>query len=164
MDFEQWVINYNGIDETKYWVNTSDASRYNAPQVMFKETKDPASGLASIKLTTAYWNEGADYGLDTLVGSLMQQENYEKRPKSFEFSYKANPQPGDEVLVGIQLTMTINDSLIIIGEGFFTSGKTQDTWKTEHIDINYYSGYMPDNINIIALSSANAVILDGTNG
>ncbi|MBL4594057.1 MAG: T9SS type A sorting domain-containing protein [Flavobacteriales bacterium] len=164
LNFEKWVINYNGIDEVKNWMNTSDASEYDAPATMFKETKSPATGLASIKLTTAYWETGSSSGLDTLVGSLIQQSIYTKRPKSFEFSYKSNPKLGDEVLVGIQLTKTINDSIIVLGEGFFTTNQIQKNWTKKKIDINYYSGYTPDNINIIALSSANAAINDGTNG
>jgi len=120
--------------------------------------------LASIKLITAYWQQGSPYNLDTLVGSLIQQSEYNKRPKSFEFSYKSFPKIGDEILVGIQLTLTISDSMMVIGEGFFTSKSPQENWTIKKIDVEYYSGYEPDNINIIALSSENAVITNGTNG
>jgi hypothetical protein len=164
LDFEKWAINYNGIDEAKCWINTSDASKYDAPPTMFKEVDDPANGLASIKLITAYWQIGAEYGLDTLVGSLMQQHPYAKRPKSFEFEFKADPKFGDAILIGIQLTKTINDTMIVLGEGFFTANQFQEYWIKKEIEIEYYSGYTPDNINIIALSSANAVLSNGSNG
>lgn len=164
LDFEKWAINYNGIDEAKNWLNTSDASEYNAPTTMFKEVDNPANGLASVKLTTAYWNSGAEYKLDTLVGSLMQQHPYVKRPKSFMFDFKASPKLGDAVLVGLQLTKTINDTMMVLGEGFFTSSQLQENWLTKEIEIEYYSGYTPDNINIIALSSANVVLKNGSNG
>ncbi|PCJ27216.1 MAG: hypothetical protein COA97_04420 [Flavobacteriales bacterium] len=164
LDFEKWAITYNGIDEAKYWLNTSDASEYDAPATMFKVVENPSVGLASIKLITSYWEAGAPYGLDTLVGSLIQQSEYKKRPKSFEFSYKSHPRNGDEILVGVQLTLNINDSIIIIGEGFFTTNQAQEKWITKKINIDYYSSYLPDNINIMALSSANAVINNGANG
>ncbi len=164
LDFEQWAVNYNGIDESKYWLNTSDASEYDAPITMFKEVETPASGLASIKLTTAYWQDGADFELDTLVGSLVQQAEYNNRPSSFEFSYKAAPKLSDYILVGIQLTMTVNDSIIVVGEGFFTTNETTTNWENKKVDIEYYSSYAPENINIIALSSANAALNDGSNG
>lgn len=164
LDFEQWAINYNNIDESKYWLNTSDASKYGAPQVLFKETKKPASGLSSIKLTTAYWEAGSPYGLDTLVGSLVQQAHFTKRPKYFDFDYKAFPKIGDEVLVGVQLTMSLNGSTMVVGEGFYSSKDITNQWTNQQIEIHYYSSFQPENINIIALSSANATILDGTNG
>lgn len=164
LDFEQWATNYNGVDESKFWVNTSDASKYGAPQVLFKETKKPAAGLSSIKLTTAYWEAGAPYGLDTLVGSLVQQAPFTKRPKYFDFDYKSFPAIGDEILVGVQLTMDFNGELVVVGEGFFTSNATQENWTNQQIEIHYYSSFQPENINIVALSSANATILDGTNG
>lgn len=164
LDFEQWSFNYNNIDESKYWLNTSDASKYGAPQVLFKETKNPAKGLASIKLTTAYWEAGTSFNLDTLVGSLVQQAPFSKRPKYFDFDYKAFPKAGDEVLIGVQLTMNINNSIVVIAEGFFSSKEIQSQWTNQQIEIHYYSSFQPENINIIALSSANATILDGTNG
>ena len=164
LGFERWIINYNGIDEAKHWLNTADASEYNAPATMFKEVEDPASGLASIKLTTAYWEIGADYQLDTLVGSLVQQREYTQRPQSFEFDYKADPKLGDEVLIGVQLSVTIGEELIVIGEGFFSTDEKQDSWISKKIDIKYYSSFTPENINIIAVSSANAVIRNGENG
>ncbi len=164
LDFEKWDINYNGVDEAKSWVNTSNATKYGAPATLLKEVDNPASGLAYMKITTAYWEEGTTYQLDTLVGSLIQQTAYSKRPISFNFSYKAKPKNGDEVLVGVQLTTTINDSLIVVGEGFFTSNQTVSDWTTQTVDIEYYSNHTPDNINIVAVSSANAVISNGTNG
>ncbi|MBL4669167.1 MAG: T9SS type A sorting domain-containing protein [Flavobacteriales bacterium] len=164
LDFEKWDINYNGIDEAKYWINTSDATKYSAPSTLFKVVENPEHGLASIKLVTAYWELGASFQLDTLVGSLMQQSSYTKRPESFEFSYKANSKFGDEVLVGIQLTKTIKDSIIVIGEGFFTSNQQKENWTKEKIEVEYYSVGIPDNINIIAVSSANIVITNGKNG
>ena len=164
LNFERWAINYNGIDEAKHWVNTSDASDYNAPTTLFKEVDNPASGLASIKLITAYWQPGTSSGLDTLVGSLVQQSRYTKRPKSFEFSFKSAPKNGDEVLIGVQLTKSIDDTMIVIGEGFFTTQQIQEHWTNKEVKIEYYSSYTPDHINIIALSSANAAIIDGTNG
>ncbi len=164
LNFEKWGINYSGIDEAKNWINTSDATKYNAPATMFKEVDNPASGLAYVKLITSYWEIGASYGLDTLAGSLMQQSEYTQRPKSFTFSYQSNPKIGDEVLVGVQLTKTINDSIIVVGEGFFTTAQIQESWMSKTINIEYYSGNEPDNINIIALSSANAVINNGTKG
>ena len=164
LDFEKWGINYKGIDKAKDWINTSDATKYNAPTTLFKEVENPASGLACIKLTTAYWEGGTLFQLDTLVGSLVQQSVYTKRPKSFEFSYKANPKQGDELLVGVQLTKTVNDTMIVIGEGYYTSNQLQENWIKQEIDIEYYFGYTPDNINIIAMSSANAVISNGKHG
>jgi hypothetical protein len=164
LDFEQWATSYNGVAESKFWVNTSDASKYGAPQVLFKETKKPASGLSSIKLTTAYWEDGAPYGLDTLVGSLVQQAPFTKRPKYFDFDYKAFPKIGDEVLVGVQLTMDLNGSTVVVGEGFYSSSEITDQWTNQQIEIHYYSSFQPENINIVALSSANATVLDGTNG
>lgn len=164
LDFEKWDINCNGIDEAKYWINTSDATKYSAPSTLFKVVENPEHGLASVKLVTAYWELGASFQLDTLVGSLMQQSSYTKRPESFEFSYKANSKFGDEVLVGIQLTKTIKDSIIVIGEGFFTSNQQKENWTKEKIEVEYYSGGIPDNINIIAVSSANVVITNGKNG
>lgn len=164
LDFEKWAINYNGIDEAKNWLNTSDASKYDAPTTMFKEVDNPANGLASVKLTTEYWQVGAEYSLDTLIGSLIQQSQYSKRPKSFEFKFKASPQLGDAILVGVQLTKTIDDSMMVLGEGFFTSNQIQENWITKKIEIEYYSGYSPDNINIIALSSANAALKNGSDG
>jgi hypothetical protein len=164
LDFENWVLNYNGIDEAKNWLNTSDASQFNAPQTLFKETENPFSGLASIKLTTAYWELGALEGVDTLVGALVQQAPFSKKPKNFEFSYQSFPQSGDAILIGVQLSKTINDSDIIIGEGFFTTSKTQEIWKKKKVKIEYYSGYTPDKISIVVLSSANAVLRDGSFG
>lgn len=164
LNFERWDINYNGIDEAKNWINISDATSYGAPQVLFKEVNNPAEGLASIKLTTTYWETGAEYGLDTLVGSLIQKNDYQKRPESFEFAYKSFPKLGDEILVGVQLTITVNDSTIVVGEGFFSTNQIENEWKNEKVSINYYSSYTPDEITLIALSSANATILDGSLG
>lgn len=164
LNFERWDINFYATDEAKNWVNTSDASSYGAPKVVFKEVENPADGLASVKLVTEYWSEGANYDVDTLVGALLQQSSFSKRPKSFEFDYKSFPKTGDEVLVGVQLTSTENDSLIIVGEGFFSSSLTQDNWTNQIVKIHYYSNLKPKNINIVALSSANATILDGSLG
>ncbi len=91
LDFEKWSINYNAIDGAKHWLNTSDATKYGAPTTLFKEVENPASGLAYIKLTTTYWKDGSAYQLDTLVGSIVQQSSYNKRPESFNFSYKSAP-------------------------------------------------------------------------
>lgn len=164
LNFERWDINYYATDEAKNWINTSDASSYGAPKVVFKEVDSPADGLASVKLVTAYWSEGADYDVDTLIGALLQQSSYGKRPKSFEFDYKSFPKTGDEVLVGVQLTTNENDSLIIVGEGFFSSSLTQDYWTNQIVKIHYYSNLKPKKISIVALSSANATILDGSLG
>lgn len=164
LDFERWGINYNATDEAKNWINTSDASDYGAPKVVFKEVENPASGLASVKLVTTYWSEGTEYELDTLPGALLQQANFTKRPSNFEFDYKAFPKLGDEILVGVQLTTKINDSLIVVGEGFFSSSATQENWINQLVNIHYYSNLKPKNINIVALSSANATILDGSLG
>jgi len=164
LDFERWDVNYNGIDESKHWINTSDASKYGAPTTMFKEVDNPAEGLASVKLVTSYWEAGSSYELDTLVGSLLQQCDYNKRPKSFEFSYKSAPKLGDEILVGIQLTINENGSVLVVGEGFFTTNEIQQNWTKQKVEIEYFSNITPDNINIIALSSANAVINNGANG
>lgn len=164
LNFEKWDINYYATDEALNWTNTSDASSYGAPKVVFKEVENPASGKASAKLTTSYWKEGTEYGLDTLVGALLQESIYNKRPKSFEFNYKSYPKLGDEVLVGIQLTTIVNDSLIVVGEGYFSTSKIQDTWKNEVVQIHYFSDLKPDKINLMALSSANAVINDGSLG
>lgn len=162
--FERWDIDYYGVDDAKNWINIADASKYGAPKVLFKEVDNPSEGLASINLKTVYWQDGAEFGVDTLVGSVVQQTSYNKRPKGFEFDYKAFPKLGDEVLIGIQLTKTVNDSLIVIGEGFFSSSTLQETWKTEKVTIHYYSHLKPEEISIIALSSANATILDGSLG
>jgi len=164
LDFERWNVNYKGIDEAKNWVNTSDATEFNAPTTLIKVVDNPAAGLASLKLTTAYWESGTTYGLDTLVGSLLQQTTYAKRPKSFEFTYKCSPVLGDEILVGVQLTKSIDNSIIVIGEGFFTSNKIEETWIKEIINIEYFSKETPENVNIMALSSANAVINNGKKG
>lgn len=164
LNFERWDINYFATDEAKNWVNTSDASSYGAPKVVFKEVENPADGLASVKLVTAYWSEGSNYDIDTLIGALLQQSTFNKRPKSFEFDYKAFPKIGDEVLVGIQLTSIVNDSLIVVGEGFFSSSIRQENWTNQIVNIHYYSTLKPKKINIIALSSANATILDGSLG
>lgn len=164
LDFERWNVNYKGIDEAKNWVNTSDATEFNAPTTLIKVVDKPAAGLASLKLTTAYWESGTTYGLDTLVGSLLQQTTYSKRPKSFEFTYKCSPVLGDEILVGVQLTKSIDNSIIVIGEGFFTSNKIEETWIKEIINIEYFSKETPENVNIMALSSANAVINNGKKG
>lgn len=102
--------------------------------------------------------------LDTLVGSLIQQSAYTKRPKSFTFSYKANPQLGDEVLVGIPLTMTIENEVAVIGGGFFSSNELKENCIKKEVAIECYSKDTPDNINIIPVSRENAVINNGTNG
>ncbi len=164
LDFEKWNVNYNGIDEAKGWVNTADATKYDAPATLFKVVDNPASGLASLKLTTAYWPEGAIHNLDTLTGSLLQQIEYSESPESFEFMYKCTPQIGDEILVGIQLTKNTDNSSFVIGEGFFTTNKTEENWTKQEVKIKYFSNKTPDNINLIALSSANAVITTGENG
>tara|TARA_B100000809_G_scaffold170351_1_gene167685 strand:- start:5663 stop:6541 length:879 start_codon:yes stop_codon:yes gene_type:complete len=164
LDFEKWNVNYKGIDEAKNWVNTSDATEFNAPTTLIKIVDNPAAGLASLKLTTAYWKNGTTYGLDTLIGSLLQQTKNSKRPKSFEFTYKCSPVLGDEVLVGVQLTKLIGNSIIVIGEGFFTSNKIEENWVKEIIDIEYFSNETPEKISFIALSSANAVINNGEKG
>lgn len=164
LNFEKWDINYYAADEALNWVNISDASNYGAPKVIFKEVDNPASGKASVKLVTSYWQKGAEHELDTLPGALLQQTNFTKRPTSFGFDYKAFPELGDEVLVGVQLTTNINDSLIVIGEGFFSSSSIQKDWINQVVNIHYYSSHKPKNINIIALSSANATIADGSLG
>jgi hypothetical protein len=164
LDFEKWNVNYNGIDEAKSWTNTSDATKFNAPSTLFKVVENPFSGLASLKLTTAFWDDGAPYGLDTLVGSLLQQNAYTKRPLSFKFSYKCTPQLGDELLVGVQLTRTLNGELIVIGEGYFTSSKIENKWVSKVVTIDYYTTDTPEKIHIMALSSANAVITNGIHG
>ncbi|MCO6500999.1 MAG: T9SS type A sorting domain-containing protein [Vicingus serpentipes] len=164
LDFEYWVNNYNGIDEAKHWLNTSDASEYNAPQTMFKEQRLSDQGNYAIRLTTAYWKEGAQYGVDTLPGSIVQQFEYHQQPEIFTFDYQSYPQQGDAVLIGIQLSMTVNDSDIIVGEGFFTSAEVQESWKNQEVAIHYYSGFTPEKVSIIALSSANAVLRDNSRG
>jgi hypothetical protein len=164
LDFEKWSINHNGIDEARGWVNTSDATVHNAPSTLFKIVENPASGLASLKLTTAYWPEGTDKQLDTLVGALLQESAFTKRPNKFEFQYQSFPQNGDEILVGVQLTKFHNDSIVVIGEGFFTSNKVEKNWKRQAVNIVYYSPETPQKISLMALSSANAVITTGENG
>ena len=155
LDFENWVTNFNGIDEAKSWVNTSDASKFDAPQVLFKEKHTGFSGQSAVKLTTAYWQQGASFGVDTLVGAILQET---------AFSNQSSPQKGDAILVGVRLSMTINDSDIIVGEGIFTTSETQTFWVKQTVDIKYYSNFTPDKISIVALSSANAVLNDGSNG
>ena len=81
LNFERWDINYFATDEAKNWVNTSDASSYGAPKVVFKEVENPADGLASVKLVTAYWSEGSNYDIDTLIGALLQQSTFNKTKK-----------------------------------------------------------------------------------
>lgn len=164
LDFEHWDINHLGIDQAIAWVNVCDASKYGAPQVLFKEVENPASGLASIKLITKYWKQGKDYKLDTLVGALIQHSKYNKKPKSFEFSYQAFPKKGDQVLVGVQLSTKINGEKIIVGEGYFTSGEKQKNWKKTTVEIRYFSDLLPTEITLMILSSANATIATGEYG
>jgi len=164
LGFEKWNVNYNGIDEAKNWINTADATKFDAPATLFKLVDNPGSGLASLKLTTAYWPKGAPYNLDTLVGSLLQQHPYTERPESFEFIYKCAPKNDDEILVGVQLTKSIEHNTVVIGEGFFTNGQTTNNWTNEQVKIDYYSDQIPDNINLIAMSSANAVLTNGNHG
>ena len=164
LDFEKWDINNLGIDEALEWINIADASEYGAPQVLFKEVESPAQGLASIKLTTKYWKQGRDYELDTLVGALIQQIDYAYKPESFEFSYQSFPKKGDEILVGIQLTVTENNEKIVVGEGYFTSSEKQKEWKKINVTINYFSNLLPTELTLIALSSASATIIDGKHG
>lgn len=164
LDFERWDINRNATDIAKNWINTSDASDYGAPKTIFKDVETPARGVASARLVTTYWNEGAEYELDTLPGALLQKSPYNKRPKNFQFEYKAFPKEGDEILVGVQLTTTLNDSLIVIGEGYYSSSSIQNNWTKKIIDIHYFSNLKPKAINIIAVSSANATVLDGSLG
>jgi hypothetical protein len=99
-----------------------------------------------------------------LVGSIVQETPFFQQPKSFEFSYQSAPQKGDAILVGVRLSMTINDSDIIVGEGFFTTTETQNSWTKQVVDIKYYSNFTPDKICIVALSSANAVLNDASHG
>jgi len=162
LDFEQWVKSLYGVDESRYWVNTSDASEYNAPQTMFREDRKTDKGETAVRITTAYWKEGAQYGVDTLPGSIIQQCAYHHQPETFSFDYQSYPKSGDAVLIGVQLSMTVNDSDIIVGEGIFTSSETQATWKRQEVVINYYSGLKPDKVSIIALSSSNAVLGDNS--
>jgi hypothetical protein len=164
LDFEKWSINHKGIDAAKGWVNTSDATAHNAPKTLFKIVENPAAGLASLKLTTAYWPKGAGNQLDTLVGALLQESAFTKRPEKFEFHYKCFPKNGDEVLVGIQLTKEVDNSSVVIGEGFFTSNKVEKNWKKQAVSIVYYSTETPQKISLMALSSANAVLTTGENG
>ena len=164
LDFERWDINYLGVDEALDWMNVCDASNYGAPQVLYKEVENPANGLASIKLTTRYWKQGKEYQLDTLIGALVQQSNYYQRPMAFEFSYQSFPKKGDEVLVGIQLTTEINNEVLVIGEGFFTTSEKVKDWSRVRVNVNYFSNEAPTNITIMALSSANSTILTGEYG
>ncbi len=164
LDFEAWDINNIGIDEALNWVNICDASKYGAPQVLFKEVEEPAKGMASIKLTTKYWKHGAEYELDTLIGALIQQADYSKRPIAFEFSYKASPKKGDAILIGVQLSTVQDGELVVIGEGYFTSEEKQKEWKSLKVNINYFSNLEPSQITIMTLSSANATIADRTHG
>lgn len=164
LDFEDWPTNFNGVDEAKNWINTSDASEFDAPQVLFKTKHLGLNGNSAVKLITAYWPVGESFGVDTLVGSIVQETTFFKQPKSFEFSYQAVPKNGDAVLVGVRLSTTVNDSDIIVGEGFFTSFEIQNTWKKQVVNIKYYSNFTPDKISIVALSSANAVLDDGSSG
>lgn len=164
LDFENWVTNFNGIDEAKSWLNTSDASKFDAPQVLFKEKHIGFTGQSAVRLTTAYWELGASFGVDTLVGAIVQETPFFEQPSSFEFSYQASPKEGDAFLVGIRLSMTINDSDIIVGEGFFASSEIQTSWKKQTVAIKYYSNFTPDKMSIVALSSANAVLNNGSKG
>jgi len=164
LDFENWATNFDGIDEAKYWLNTSDASKFDAPQVLFKEKHIGFNGQSAIRLTTAYWQPGAAYGVDTLVGAIVQESPFFEQPKSFEFSYQSLPKKGDAILVGIRLSMTVNGNDVVVGEGFFASSDLQLSWKKQTVTIKYYSSFTPDKISIIALSSANAVLNDGSSG
>ncbi len=164
LDFEHWDINHLGIDEALEWINVCDASKYGAPQVLFKEVDNPANGLASVKLKTKYWKKGKEYQLDTLVGTLMQQSKCTERPSSFQFSYQSFPKKGDQILIGIQLTATVSGEKVIVGEGFFTSAEKQKDWKKISVDVNYISDMPPTEITIMALSSANATIVNGEYG
>jgi type IX secretion system substrate protein len=164
LDFEDWSTNYRDVDNAREWVNTSDATNYGAPATVIKLTENPAEGFTSAQLKTIYWEEGSEYGLDTLAGAILQQAAFNGKPENFEFSYKSFPKRGDEVLVGVRLSLTIDGVLIVVGEGIFTSGREQSTWKKENVKINYYSGLTPEIISIVALSSANATLLDGSRG
>lgn len=160
LDFERWDINYQGIDEAKAWTNVTDASRFGAPQVLFKEVDDPAYGLASIKLTTKYWKAGADYQLDTLIGALVQQCSYKQRPTALEFSYQAFPKKGDEVVVAVQLSARVNGESQVVGEGYFTSGDKQKSWKRLSVNITYFSDAEPEEMTFILLSSSNSTLFE----
>lgn len=160
LDFERWDINYEGIDEAVEWLNVTDASQFGAPQVLFKEVDDPAYGLASIKLTTKYWKAGADYQLDTLIGALVQTCTYRQRPVAFEFSYQAYPKKGDESIVAIQLIRNENGEKYVVGEGYYTAGEKQKTWKRLTVNISYFSDLEPNEMTLVLLSSSNNALFE----
>ena len=83
LDFENWATNFEGIDEAKSWLNTSDASRFDAPQVLFKEKHIGLNGQSAVRLTTAYWELGSSFGVDTLVGAIVQETPFFEQPSSF---------------------------------------------------------------------------------
>jgi len=164
LDFERWDIKSNGTDVAADWMNTTDASSYGAPKNVTKEVENPAEGLASLQLNTVYWEKGTNYNLDTLVGALVQRMDYTEKPKSFSFLYKAFPKKGDAILVGVQLTAIVDGEKQVVAEGFFTDNKKQKSWKYQKVKIEYFSDVAPSQMSVLALSSANVTLEDGSNG
>jgi hypothetical protein len=166
LNLEAWTVKSSGSDSADYWLNPTDAVAYGAPQNLFHETASVAQGTSAARLTTVYWAAGSMFGLDTLVGVIMQQVAYTSIPLSISFSCKSNPMQGDQNIIAAQLTHwdSVNNVRVVDGESIFITSAVNNNWTPQNVNFTYYTNNTPDTLTIVAAASANILFGDGSFG
>jgi hypothetical protein len=138
-NFETWTTNSNGGITPEHWTAVHNT---NEVQDVFKvEPGYDSEYAAELKVVSI---EGA------IEAALLNFDDIpvDKRYYYLALYYKGSPVENDSLYVSITMSKNGND----VGEGSVTLSEEQDSFTKLTIQINYSSGDIPDNANIIVAS------------
>lgn len=111
-------------------------------------------------------SEATNYN-GTLDGRLFQGEPFTRRPDSFSYLYNSTVAGSDTSLVLFQLTKydPVNDSTILVGQGFDFITNSTSGWKKQKGEYVYPSSLTPDTLIMAIYADYSGIVFeDGTLG
>ncbi len=111
-------------------------------------------------------SEATNYN-GTLDGRLFQGEPFTKRPDSFSYLYNSTVAGSDTSLVLFQLSKydPVNDSTLLIGQGFDFITNSTSGWQKQKGEYIYQSSLTPDTLIMAIYADFSGIVFeDGTLG
>ncbi len=109
------------------------------------------NSIAPGLLTTGKFNMNLIAQTGTVSGGIP----WTSRPQKFKGFFKSAPASGDQVFIACVLfkTNTATGKPDTVGQAYFTSTQTINTWTEWNIDFTYRTNDTPDTLNVIFMSS-----------
>ncbi len=159
--FETWgASNTYTLNDPQNW-GTLNFDAVGLPQTSYESTASPFHGTKNVKMETMT-GHGA-LGIDDTIGGAIFYNGdpfvslaspYAGRPRSIAYNYKSNIVNSDTAWIFLALTKWNGSAQVTVGEALSYITSTTTSWTSENLQINYYSGQMPDSILFVAQSSA----------